>query len=1472
MKTINGNDSVKFLMHQNAILGTILKVNQISMTINNGNDFFIQSLNEIASNTIIDSSFGLLFNKKNDYRLHYDTSKNNQDNSTIDDGQIFNCVENILQSDTGIIIDSQACINCIKQCNYADKFIYATKIGYLNEVYGVLVIFIKYEEHYDELLLDLLNDLGKNIGFQIYNITLRNEKERIQQELIVSKKNYYDTFERTPVGIFRTTIDGKPLKINFKMAEILGFDNSEKAINHYTDLGKQLYLYSEDRKKFISLLQKEGNVTNFQYQAYRFDGKIIWMTMNAVLNAEKGHIDGFTWDITKEKELELQIRKDEEYLRTTINSIGDGVIVTDLNGNITTINNIAQNITEYSLSEAKNKPLGKILNIINAKTRKNVPNPVTKVLESGKIVGLANGTILISKNGREYHIADSAAPIKNQNEDILGVVLVFRDITKKYKLQEELEINRQQLEFIIEGGNLGTYLWFIKSGSTIFNKRWMEMLGYSLGELKPLNIDTCKKLIHPDDIKYVENEIEKLFRKEIEYYSCELRMRHKDGQWIWVHDVGKVNEWDEFGKPVIMSGIHTDISALKQYQIEVEESRRKNKSIFSKMLNAFALHEIVLDDNNKPIDYIFIEVNDAFESMTGLKSDDIIGKTVTQVIPGIENDPARWIEVYGKVATTGEEIKFENRIQNTDHWFRVYAFSPEKNKFATIFEDISYQKKNEHKVISSEKKFREVIEYNAIPMILTDKNQDIVLYNKKFSETFGYTIDDISTAKKWWKTVYPDPDYQKIVNEQWNAAIEKAEKNNTEIEPQKWKMRCKDGTDRIVEFYFRPLGDINVISMKDITDIERKQEELSAVHEIYQKTIENAQSVPYKVNFLSKSYDFVSEKCEDLLGIKRENLTFEKLRNMVKNPSVTDVRITKDYREYNKLFKEGKLDSYHVEFQVDTPHEGLKWISDRSLTIKENGKVVGSMGILQDITELKISEVALRKSEERFKLAVEGTNDGLWDWNIKSQFIYHSERFSTMLGYEYGELPFSYDIWSILIHPEDKDAALKHINDYLDRKIDKYQATYRMRCKDNTYKWISGRGKALFNEDNKPYRFVGFITDISEIKKNEEINKMLELQIRRSQKLETLGTLAGGIAHDFNNILTPIMGYADMAKSKLKKDDGYYDVFDEIFSASLRARDLIYQMLNFSRQSEHQRAPMDISVVLKEALKLIRPSIPSTIEIKEMIDSKSKKILGDPTKIHQVIMNLCTNAYQAMEGNGGELFIELKPVIIDEQASKQYLDLNEGEYLKMSISDTGIGMDDSVKDRIFEPFFTTKEVNKGTGLGLAVVHGIVHSHDGAITVYSEKGKGSTFNVFFPVIKSSDVKKTTNYKKEIGLGNESILIVDDKVSVTKILNKMLTGLGYSTTIINSSKEGLKIFQEKPDEFHLVITDLTMPEMTGLELAVEIHKVKDDVPIIMVTGYGNQVKQEDMKRAGINKLIGKPILLHDISTALREILDK
>ncbi|MBU0728205.1 MAG: transporter substrate-binding domain-containing protein [Proteobacteria bacterium] len=405
----------------------------------------------------------------------------------------------------------------------------------------------------------------------------------------------------------------------------------------------------------------------------------------------------------------------------------------------------------------------------------------------------------------------------------------------------------------------------------------------------------------------------------------------------------------------------------------------------------------------------------------------------------------------------------------------------------------------------------------------------------------------------------------------------------------------------------------------------------------------------------------------------------------------------------------------------------------------------------------------------------------------------------------------------------------------------------------------------IFANDGTFEGAVHIARDITEQKK-------LEGQFRQAQKMEAIGTLAGGIAHDFNNILAAIMGYTDIAKYEVSADSELSKYLDEIMAAGKRAKDMVKQILAFSRQSDQEKMPIHLHHIIKESLKLLRASIPANIEIKQNIDTHCGAVLADPTQVHQIMMNLCTNAYHAMRKTGGTLGVSLVGVEITADDINAKMDLAPGSYVRLEVSDTGHGMDQALIERIFEPYFTTKEKGEGTGMGLSVVHGIVKSHGGTITVDSTLGVGTTFHVYFPGIESAGSIEIQKAITPLPRGTEKILIVDDEEPLVFLLQQMLESLGYAVTSFTDSSKALKTFTNQPDYFDLVVTDMNMPKMTGAAFSRKLLTINPHIPIILCTGFSDTINEEHAMAMGIKRYLMKPIIKHEISNAVREVLDQ
>ncbi|MFK5926832.1 MAG: PAS domain S-box protein [Desulfuromusa sp.] len=395
---------------------------------------------------------------------------------------------------------------------------------------------------------------------------------------------------------------------------------------------------------------------------------------------------------------------------------------------------------------------------------------------------------------------------------------------------------------------------------------------------------------------------------------------------------------------------------------------------------------------------------------------------------------------------------------------------------------------------------------------------------------------------------------------------------------------------------------------------------------------------------------------------------------------------------------------------------------------------------------------------------------------------------------------------------------------------------------------------------------IAVVRDISKRKK-------LEGQLRQAQKMESLGTLAGGIAHDFNNILSAILGYTQLAQLHIPQESKALDALRQVTIGGQRATELVKQILSFSRKTEYQMAPVEVQTVITEALKLLRPSLPTTIDIRQNIDQNCPAILANSGQIHQIIMNLCTNAYHAMrEQKTGVLEISLNKIDLQPEMAIPQLDLQAGEYLQLLISDTGTGMDKATLEKIFEPYFTTKKTGEETGLGLAVAHGIIRDFGGHIAVYSEPGKGTCFKIYLPVPEVLPEAEEENVPAEIPMGTEHLLVVDDEEPISNLLKVMLERYGYQVTNTIESPEALQIFTQSPELFDLVITDYAMPKMNGIDLATELLKIRSGLPILLCTGFNDIGNTEKALQVGIKACINKPMQADQLALMVRKILDK
>jgi len=633
------------------------------------------------------------------------------------------------------------------------------------------------------------------------------------------------------------------------------------------------------------------------------------------------------------------------------------------------------------------------------------------------------------------------------------------------------------------------------------------------------------------------------------------------------------------------------------------------------------------------------------------------------------------------------------------------------------------------------------------------------------------------------------------------------------------------------------IGAVHILS--DITEQRKADRALRESENKFRLAFANAQDAIIWIDAASGTVTNCNKATEDLFGRKRTEIIGQHHTTFYPEDKA---------QEYHNLLGEcgeGPNDRIEAEILTRTGKIRVVTIAVSTMTV-EGSRIL--QGIMRDITE---SKRAIEEVENLAKFPSEDPNPVL---RISKDCIilYANDASAPVL-----------ETWKSQEGQAVPEPWLTRINEV-------YQsgqgAMFELDCDDGH----------TFIMTVQPIVGSGYVNvyglDVTKRKKAENEKMELELQLSQKQKMEAVGTLAGGIAHDFNNILAAMQGYLELSLDDLAEDSPIRDNLEQILSCSNRATKLVKQILTFSRkdQEKQEKEPVQMSSIVKEVLGMLRSSLPTTIKICRKIRAGTSVVLADPTQIHQVLVNLCTNASHAMRENGGLLEVSVTDVDFESDTRIGDEHLNRGSYVKLSVSDSGCGMEKDVVERVFEPFFTTKKVNEGTGLGLSVVHGIIKSHGGAITVKSVLGEGTTFDIFLPKIEDGAVEKVQPPELAVK-EKEVILLVDDEEMMVDVTAKILERLGFSVIAKTSSLDALETFQEKPDEFDLVITDQVMPNMTGMQLAQNLISIRPDIPVILVSGFPENISLEEVERIGIKKFMMKPIAREEIAKIVRAVLN-
>ncbi|MDH3504115.1 MAG: PAS domain S-box protein [Nitrospirota bacterium] len=1067
---------------------------------------------------------------------------------------------------------------------------------------------------------------------------------------------------------------------------------------------------------------------------------------------------------------------------------------------------------------------------------------------------------------------------------------------EQQRTQVLLSESEQRLHLALKAGRMGIWDWHIPTNYIIWSDEVAGLFGLAPGAFDG-TYRAYVNCIHPEDRSMLEEAAQRTLENEAPF-EIEHRVVWPTGEVRWVACKGQVVK-DQEGRPQRMLGTVQDISTRKQAEIQLQDSEMFLTSIVENLP-----HMIFVKDAK---DLRFLRFNKAGEDLLGYSRNTLIGKTDYDFFPKSEADfyITKDREVLlGKTLIDIPEEVIHTKSQGTRylHTKKIPILDEQGNPqyLLGISEDITERKQADWGLVERNCMLELDVEVatvinqkETIPELLQGCTEALVRHlDAAFARI--WCLDEAKQVLNLCASsglyTHLDGPHSRVPIGKYKIGLIAAErkpiltntvKGDARVHDQEWAKRegmvafagypllSNQEVLGVMGLFARhPLTEFTLKSLGMVADritvaLERQvaKDEKNKLTLFKQRLLASVGEGIYGLD-LDGNTTFVNPAVLQMTGYEEDELLGQSQYAILHHSKPDGSPYPPEECLIYAALRDGSV--YHIDTEVFWRKDGSSFPVEYVSTPIRNdqGKLEGAVVTFQDITDRKQAEKVLQESEERFRFLNEAIPQQVWTALPDGSLDYVNQRVV-----EYFGCPFEEMIgqgWQRFLHPDDLPGCLKSWAKACETN-QPYEIEFRLlRGTDHSYRWHLGRALPIFDQEGQVVKWFGTNTDITQL-------KQLEDQVRQSQKMEAIGTLAGGIAHDFNNILMAIIGYAELAKLNARENTGAQKNLDEVLVAGQRAKELVQQILTFSRQTEQERQPLELQVVVKEVCKFLRASLPATIDMRQNFTETPTIILGDPIQMHQVVMNLCANAEHAMRKSGGLLELKLEHVTGEPDGIGTHPDLKGGSYVCLTVRDTGVGMTPEVAQRIFDPFYTTKGIGEGTGMGLAVVHGIVISHGGVIHVESKPGQGTTFSIYFPEMEArSNQGEDIPLQQEIFMGRGHILFVEDEEPLARLGEGAMRALGYEVMVCTSSVEALEVFRADPFRFDAVMTDQTMPNMTGEALARELLQLRPDLPIILCTGFSHSMTPEKAKAMGIRAFLFKPLLIKDLARTLREVL--
>ncbi len=1302
-------------------------------------------------------------------------------------------------------------------------------------------------------------NLFAGVVFTALDIT---EKQKSQEQLRKSEENYRNLFENAVMGIFQSSPEGRFLSVNPATARMCGYDSPEQMVADITDIATQHYPDPSEREFFKREVEEKGFVRNFEHRTFRRDGSIFWVSVNArVVRNRSGKIlyyEGTHEDIQGRKEAEEALRQSEERFSKAFQSNPAPVAISSIDeGRYIDANDRFLEMFGYSREDVIGRTSKELGVWIDLSVRNRL---IRDLREKGYV---RNAPVLRrNKSGKTLTTLWSAEVVRLGDRDVL--LTLHQDITERKNAEEKYQSILAEIEEFY-------YETDLRGNLTFFNDAACNIIGYAREELQGKN---NREYTTPESSERMNRIFKSVYstgeKKEITDYE----VIRKDGS-RRVLEISATLKRDERGIPNGFRGLGRDVTDRVKAEEALRLSEERYRAIFENSL--VGIFQSTPEGR-------YISVNSAFARMYGYDSPKEVISSIhnigSQIFVDVE-ERKRGLRILDE---KGILERFEARTRSKDGnimWNAINSRIVRDVEGQPLFiegviEDITEQKRAAEELKESQRLLADIISFLPDATLVIDREGRVIAWNRAMETMTGVSAADMVGKGNY---EYSIPFYGK----QRPILIDLALKPDQEFERRKYSSTERQESILTGEAYMPALrggvaylqGTASVLrdsagniigaieSIRDITERRHMEETLKQSEERFSKAFQSSPAALSIATIEDGRILDANERLSDLFGYSRVDMI---------GRSAGELRLWDKPADRDRMIAELRNSGFvrNAPARFRNCNGDLREVLWSGEAIRLGEKEV-LLSLLHDITDQKAAQDALKKSEERYRLLFNTISDAVFVHGLSAdgkpdRFLEVNDVACQRLGYTREELlqmsPIDIDApegWALV------PAAMQRLQA---EKRAVWEGVHV--SKDGTRIPVEIYNR-LFDLEGTP-TILSTVRDLTDRRRAEQEKARLEQQLRQAQKIEAVGTLAGGIAHDFNNILFAIIGYTEICLQDATDEETRWNL-SQILTACSRAKNLVNQILAFSRQHEQERKPLDIVPLAKEVVKFLRSSLPSTIDLRLDAASRASTVLADATRIHQVIMNLCTNAAHAMRASGGRLWIVIdnaappSPEII----SGEEHDTLPGGYVHLSVRDTGHGVEPANLNRIFDPFYTTKAPGEGTGLGLSVVYGIVKNFGGSIHVESTPGRGSTFDVYFPAVAAAQEEPATDATL-LPRGTERILFVDDESLLIDIMGHMLSALGYRTTTVRESAKALEMFLGNPDAFDLVITDMTMPDMTGVELAHEILRFRPETPIILVTGYSDLITEKEALKMGIRRFLMKPLFLGDVAREVRAAIDK